>query len=62
MIHLEWYVTRIKPAIEAFLKAPSKDTLSLVEREIEGFNFGEMRIYQVQTLVPLVLKLDELTG
>ncbi|KAH8276328.1 hypothetical protein KR026_012133 [Drosophila bipectinata] len=62
MMHLEWYVTRIKPAIEAFLKAPSKDTLSLVEREIEGFNFGEMRIYQVQTLVPLVLKLDELSG
>ncbi|XP_017117471.1 TELO2-interacting protein 1 homolog [Drosophila elegans] len=62
MMHLERYVTKIKPAVEGFMKAPSKDTLSLVEREIEGFNFGEMRIYQVQTVVPLVLKLDELTG
>ncbi|XP_016975679.1 uncharacterized protein LOC108042068 [Drosophila rhopaloa] len=62
MMHLERYVTKIKPAVEGFMKEPSKDTLSLVEREIEGFNFGEMRIYQVQTVVPLVLKLDELTG
>ncbi|KAH8306290.1 hypothetical protein KR018_006183 [Drosophila ironensis] len=62
MIHLERYLTRIKPAIEGFIKAPGKDTLSLVEREIEDFNFGELRIYQVQTVVPLVLKLDELTG
>ncbi|XP_017074744.2 TELO2-interacting protein 1 homolog [Drosophila eugracilis] len=62
MMHLERYVTKIKPAVEGFIKEPSKDTLSLVEREIEGFNFGEMRIYQVQTVVPLVLKLDELTG
>ncbi|XP_017057625.1 uncharacterized protein LOC108098931 [Drosophila ficusphila] len=62
MMHLERYVTKIKPAIEGFIKEPSKDTLSVVEREIEGFNFGEMRIYQVQTVVPLVVKLDELTG
>ncbi|EDW42823.1 TELO2-interacting protein 1 homolog [Drosophila sechellia] len=62
MMHLEWYVTKIKPAMEGFLKEPSKDTLSVVERAIEGFNFGEMRIYQVQTVVPLVVKLDELTG
>ncbi|KAH8347101.1 hypothetical protein KR059_005208 [Drosophila kikkawai] len=62
MMHLERYVTKIKPAIEGFIKEPNKDNLSAVEREIEGFNFGEMRIYQVQTLVPLVLKLDELSG
>ncbi|KAH8354218.1 hypothetical protein KR084_003612 [Drosophila pseudotakahashii] len=62
MMHLERYVTKIKPAVEGFIKEPSKDTLAQVEREIEGFNFGEMRIYQVQTVVPLVLKLDELTG
>ncbi|XP_001358594.3 TELO2-interacting protein 1 homolog [Drosophila pseudoobscura] len=62
MMHLERYVTRIKPAIEGFINDPRKDTLSLVEREIEGFNFGEMRIYQVQTVVPLVVKLNDLTG
>ncbi|KAH8242933.1 hypothetical protein KR032_003130 [Drosophila birchii] len=62
MINLEHYVTKIKPAIEGFIKEPNKNNLSRVEREIEGFNFGEMRIYQVQTLVPLVLKLDELSG
>lgn len=62
MMHLEWYVTKIKPAVEGFIKEPSRDTLSVVERAIEGFNFGEMRIYQVQTVVPLVVKLDELTG
>ncbi|KAH8386317.1 hypothetical protein KR200_010152 [Drosophila serrata] len=62
MMHLERYVTKIKPAIEGFIKEPNKDNLSTVEREIKGFNFGEMRIYQVQTLVPLVLKLDELSG
>jgi len=62
MMHLERYVMKVKPAVEGFIKEPSKDTLSQVEREIEGFNFGEMRIYQVQTVVPLVIKLDELTG
>ncbi|XP_034660104.1 uncharacterized protein LOC117896141 [Drosophila subobscura] len=62
MMHLERYVTRIKPAIEGFINDPRKDTLSLVEKEIEGFNFGEMRIYQVQTVVPLVVKLNDLTG
>ncbi|XP_068155248.1 TELO2-interacting protein 1 homolog [Drosophila tropicalis] len=62
MLHLERYVTRIKPAIEGFIQQPSKDTLRQVEREIEGFNFGEMRVYQVHTLVPLVVKLDDLSG
>ncbi|ALC45462.1 CG16908 [Drosophila busckii] len=60
MSSLETYVTRIKPAIDEFLKSPGKSTLSKVEKEVKSFDFGQMRIFQVQILVPLVVKLDQL--
>lgn len=62
MSSLETYVTRIKPAIDDFLKMPDKSTLAKVEKEVKEFNFGQMRIFQVQIVVPLVIKLDQLSG
>lgn len=62
MSSLETYVTRIKPAIDDFLKMPDKSTLATVEKEVKEFNFGQMRIFQVQIVVPLVIKLDQLSG
>ncbi|KAH8407125.1 hypothetical protein KR222_007566 [Zaprionus bogoriensis] len=62
MSSLETYVTRIKPAIDDFIKMPDKGTLAKVEQEVKEFNFGQMRIFQVQIVVPLVIKLDQLTG
>lgn len=62
MSSLETYVTRIKPAIDDFLKMPEKSTLAKVEKEVKEFNFGQMRIFQVQIVVPLVIKLDQLSG
>ncbi|KAM8706614.1 hypothetical protein ACLKA7_010818 [Drosophila subpalustris] len=62
MSSLEAYVMRIKPAIDDFVKQPSKTTLAKVEQEVKGFDFGQSRIFQVQIVVPLVIKLDELVG
>lgn len=55
-------MTRIRPAIENFLQQPNKANLSEVEKEVMGFDFGQIRIFQIQIVVPLVIKLGELTG
>lgn len=53
---------RIRPAIDEFVKQPSKTTLAKVEQEVKGFDFAQSRIFQAQIVVPLVIKLDELVG
>ncbi|XP_002054549.3 TELO2-interacting protein 1 homolog [Drosophila virilis] len=62
MSSVETYVTRIRPAIENFIQQPNKANLSEVEKEVMGFDFGQIRIFQIQIVVPLVIKLGELTG
>ncbi|EDW15512.1 uncharacterized protein LOC6573992 [Drosophila mojavensis] len=59
---VETYVTRIKPAIENFIKEPNIANMSIVEKEISEFDFGQIRIFQIQIVVPLMVKLDALTG
>lgn len=59
---MEAYVWRIRPAIDEFVKQPSKTTLAKVEQEVKGFDFAQSRIFQAQIVVPLVIKLDELVG
>lgn len=59
---VETYVTRIKPAIENFIKEPNIANMSKVEKEIQEFDFGQIRIFQIQIVVPLMVKLDALTG
>ncbi|XP_030369469.1 uncharacterized protein LOC115620397 [Scaptodrosophila lebanonensis] len=62
MSSVETYLTQIKPAIDNFIKQPTKQTLAQVEEVVKDFEFGRMPIFHTQVLVPLVIKLDELTG
>ncbi|EDV91395.1 uncharacterized protein LOC6568451 [Drosophila grimshawi] len=62
MSSVEAYVLRIKPAIDVFLKDPTKTNLAQVEQEVKEFDFGQMSIFVVQIVVPLVTKLNEISG
>lgn len=61
MTSLEPFVNSIKPALDSFLRQPNKETLSKLENELVQFNWMHMNIFNVHILVPLVLKLDELS-
>lgn len=61
MSSLEPFVNSIKPALDMFLRLPSKETLQKLQNELEQFNWMQMNIFNVHILVPLVLKLDELS-
>lgn len=60
MASLEPFVLRIKPAMDEFLRNATKENLTKLENELSQFNWMHMSIFNVQILVPLVLKLDEL--
>lgn len=60
MASLEPFVLRIKPAMDEFLRNATKENLAKLENELSQFNWMHMSIFNVQILVPLVLKLDEL--
>ncbi|KAH8311472.1 hypothetical protein KR044_006502 [Drosophila immigrans] len=62
MTSIEAYVLRIRPAVDDFVKQPSKTTLAKVKQEVTGFDFSQAHIFQAQIVVPLVIKLDELKG
>lgn len=61
MASLEPFVLKIKPAMDAFLRNASKQTLKNLENELVQFNWMHMSIFNIQILVPLVLKLEELS-
>ncbi|XP_013105335.1 TELO2-interacting protein 1 homolog [Stomoxys calcitrans] len=61
MSSLEPFVNSIKPAMDSFLRQPNKETLSKLENELVQFNWTQMNIFNVHILIPLVLKLDELS-
>ncbi|TMW49652.1 hypothetical protein DOY81_005256 [Sarcophaga bullata] len=60
MASLEPFVLKIKPAMDEFLRNATKENLAKLENELSQFNWMHMSIFNVQILVPLVLKLDEL--
>lgn len=61
MTSLEPFLLRIKPAMDTFLKQATKQSLRNLENELVKFNWTHMSIFNIQILVPLVLKLDELS-
>ncbi|XP_023292391.2 uncharacterized protein LOC111675781 [Lucilia cuprina] len=62
MASLEPFVLRIKPAMDAFLRNATKQNLNKLENELAQFNWIHMSIFNIQILVPLVLKLEELSN
>ncbi|XP_075147461.1 telo2 interacting protein 1 [Haematobia irritans] len=62
MSSLEPFVNCIKPAMDTFLRQPTKEALSKLENELAKFNWMQMNIFNIHILVPLVLKLDELSN
>uniref|UniRef100_A0A1I8N890 Uncharacterized protein n=1 Tax=Musca domestica TaxID=7370 RepID=A0A1I8N890_MUSDO len=62
MSSLEPFVNSIKPALDMFLRLPSKETLQKLQNELVQFNWMQINIFNVHILVPLVLKLDELSN
>ncbi|XP_061395099.1 uncharacterized protein LOC133330709 [Musca vetustissima] len=62
MSSLEPFVNSIKPALDSFLRQPRKETLAKLENELVQFNWMQMNIFNIHILVPLVLKLDELSN
>lgn len=61
MTSLEPFVLRIKPAMDAFLRKATKQNVKDLENELAQFNWMHMSIFNIQILVPLVLKLEELS-
>lgn len=61
MASLEPFVLRIKPALDAFLRSATKQNLKVLNNELSQFDWMHMSIFNIQILVPLVLKLDELS-
>uniref|UniRef100_A0A1A9UFI4 Uncharacterized protein n=1 Tax=Glossina austeni TaxID=7395 RepID=A0A1A9UFI4_GLOAU len=59
---IESYVLRIKPALEVFLRSPSVSNLKTLQNELEKSNWIYMSLFDAQVLIPLVLKLDELSN
>uniref|UniRef100_A0A1B0FFV9 Uncharacterized protein n=1 Tax=Glossina morsitans morsitans TaxID=37546 RepID=A0A1B0FFV9_GLOMM len=59
---IESYVFRIKPALETFLRSPTISNLKTLENELEKSNWTYMNLFDAQVLIPLVLKLDELSN
>ncbi|KAM7364631.1 telo2 interacting protein 1 [Cochliomyia hominivorax] len=62
MTSLEPFVLKIKPAMDAFLRNANRQNLKKLENELAQFNWMQMSIFNVQILVPLVLKLEELSN
>ncbi|CAD6992746.1 unnamed protein product [Ceratitis capitata] len=62
MASFEQFVLKVKPTLDMFLRVPHKEHLERLRYELLQFNFREMKIFHVQILAPLVLKLEELNG
>ncbi|KAL9900536.1 telo2 interacting protein 1 [Glossina fuscipes fuscipes] len=62
MSSIESYVLRIKPALESFLRSPTISNLKTLENEMEKSNWICINLFDAQVLIPLVIKLDELSN
>ncbi|XP_053946965.1 uncharacterized protein LOC128855805 [Anastrepha ludens] len=62
MASFEQFVVKVKPALDMFLRVPIKAHLDCLRSEILQFNFRQMKVFHVQILAPLVLKLEEVNG
>lgn len=57
---LEYFVTRVKPACEKFLKSPNSDNLDEFQKSLKNFDNAQLDNFQSYILLPLVIKLDSL--
>lgn len=62
MASLSAFMMKLKPAMDEFFRTPNKQNLDVLQKEINAFEFMDMKLFHVQVLLPLVMNLEKLNG